>query len=277
MNEKLPSLDLAVVTHRPEGLERVAKMLLPPAQGVTYVVSWQDHRDAPIPADLAAREDVKIYRFDRVGQSLNRNNAVAHCRAEIVLHSDDDVIYYAEGLADLRRAFRDHPEVDFATFRSDHGDMSRFPAEATNLLPRKLPKGYSVACFELAFRRELAPWLRCCPELGLGSERFHGGEDEALLLAALHRGLNCWFFPVTICAHPHDSTGTKASLTDQNLLASGCIIALQYPWSAALRVPLKAWRLSRQGKAPLFRGLKLLAQGALAAPGLRRRNKKFLW
>lgn len=277
MNEKLPSLDLAVVTHRPEGLERVAKMLLPPAQGVTYVVSWQDHRDAPIPADLAAREDVKIYRTNACGISGNRNNALDHCSGEIILFADDDLILYQDGLDELRRIFLVNLDLDFATFRSEHGDMNRFPIEAVRLSHKGFPKGYSVASFELAFRRESAPWLRCCPELGLGSERFHGGEDEALLLAALHCGLNCWFFPVTICAHPHDSTGTKASLTDQNLLASGCIIALQYPWSAALRVPLKAWRLSRQGKAPLFRGLKLLAQGALAAPGLRRRNKKFLW
>lgn len=277
MNEELPSLDLAVATHRPEGIERVAKLLLPPAQGVTYIVSWQDHRDAPIPAELAAREDVKIFRFDETGQSLNRNNAIEHCQGDIILHSDDDLIYYPDGLAGLRRIFRDNPELALATFRSAHGDMSRFPDEAVKLTPKKLPKGYSVACFEMAFRRTSAPWLRFCPELGLGSERFHGGEDEAFLFTAINRGLDCRFFPVTICAHPHDSTGTKASVTDKNLLASGCIIALQYPRSAALRVPLKAWRLSRQGKASLFRALKHLTQGALAAPGLRRRNKKFLW
>ncbi|MDE6536411.1 MAG: glycosyltransferase family 2 protein [Muribaculaceae bacterium] len=276
MNGELPSLDLAVVTHKPDGIERVAKMVLPPAEGVRYVVSWQNHQDYPVPGSLASRTDVKIYRTDSKGISNNRNNSLDHCEAEIVLFSDDDLKYEAGDLERLRRLYKDRPELELTTLISRHGDNSRFPQEEVKL-GRKLPKNYSVASFEIAFRRDKVMKLRCCPELGIGSEKFHSGEDEAFLLSAIRRGIDCRFIPIKICEHPNESTGTKTSLTEGNLLGFGSIIALQYPYSATLRVPLKAWRLWRGGRAPLWKAFKFVARGAMMTRGLRKRNKKYLW
>lgn len=276
MNAELPTLDLAVATHRPEGIRRVASMVLPPMPGVRYIVSWQSHGNTPVPDELSERPDVVIHRFDGTGLSNNRNNAIDHATADIILFADDDVIYYPEGLRQLRQAFADNPKVDFITLRSHHGDLSRFPDQSVCLRSR-LPKGYSVASFEIAFRRSRRGALHCCPELGLGAPRLHGGEDEMFLLSAIKRGFDCRYFPITIGAHPHESTGTKAKMTDGNLLAAGCVIALTYPWSAVLRLPLKALRLARSGRAPFFGALLRLCQGALTAPALRRRHPSTLW
>lgn len=276
MNAELPTLDLAVTTHRPEGIKRVASMVLPPIEGVRYVVSWQAHDNAPVPSELDARADVVILRFEGAGLSNNRNNAIDHCTAEVVLFADDDVTYTPEGLRLLRQTFADNPEVDLATFRSIHGDPARFPAESVRL-GAKLPKGYSVASFEIAFRPAHCGSLHCCPELGLGAPKYHGGEDEIFLLSAIKRGLNCRYFPVTVGAHPHESTGTKAKMTRGNLLAAGCVIAFFHPKSAVLRIPLKALRLARCGRANFFSALLNLTQGALAVPGMRRRNRACLW
>lgn len=264
---KTLTLDIAIATHLPEGISRVAKMNLPKIENVKYVISWQNHQDSEIPETLK-RDDIEIYRFDLQGQSLNRNNAFSHCSSDIILCSDDDLIYSRDGLLSLIDAFAKHPEVDFATFRSiHHGSKVAFPSQSSQLtLP--LPKNYSVACFEIAFRRSTAGWLRCHPKLGLGSKHMHGGEDELLLLTAIRRGLNCRFFPITVCSHPQPSTGTKSTLTSKNLCAMGCIIALTYPWSCVLRVPLKAWRVSRSGQASLAKSLWNLASGALRAPFL---------
>lgn len=269
------TLDLAIVTHRPEGISRVAAMRLPAMAGVRYVVSWQSHDGAPVPKALM-RDDVEVHRFDGTGISANRNNALAHCRADIVLFADDDIEIRPEGLRGVRRVYEENPEVDVATFRSEHGDMSRFPAVEADLT-HGFPKGYSVSSIELSLRRATAGDLRCCPELGIGSGRFLGGEDEAFLLTAIRRGLNCRFFPVTVCSHPDESTGTKSGLSDGNILAAGMVIALAYPRTAFMRVPLKAWRLARGRRASLWRALRLTAAGALAAPALRRRNRDFLW
>lgn len=269
------TLDLAIVTYRPEGIERVARMKLPRVPGVRYIVSWQEDGGAPVPPPLR-RDDVEVFRHDRPGISSNRNNAIARCRADIVLLADDDITFGEDNLEAVRLTFENNPDVDVATFRSVKHGGTVYPASATQLR-QPLPKGYSVTSFEIALRRSTAGGLRCCTELGLGSPRLHGGEDEILLLTALKRGLRCMYFPVTVCEHPHPSTGTKARLTAGNLEAAGCVIALYYPLSCILRVPLIAVRHARGGRASLFRALLHLSRGALSAPGLLRRNRPALW
>lgn len=269
------TLDIAIITYKPEGIRRVADLRLPKLRGVSYVISWQAHEDLPIPEELI-RPDIKVVRFNDVGLSTNRNNSIANCTADVIQIMDDDVTLFPEAVQELVRAFEEHPEVDFVTFRSQRDGGICFPTSMTPL-QNPLPKNYSVASFELAMRRETAGMLRCCPELGLGSPKMHGGEDEVLLLTAIKRGLNCCYFPITVCEHAHPSTGTKAHFTNENLRASGCVIALTFPWTAFLRVPLKAWRVSRAGQASFPRALFYIAQGAIEAPGLLRRNRKYLW
>lgn len=268
------TLDLAMITYRPEGLDRVAKVLLPQQQGMRYIVSWQQHENAPIPAALM-RSDVEIHRYDGIGLSNNRNNAIDHCSADIILIADDDITYLPDAFGEIIRIFRENPSLDFATFRSEKDMDPEFPSAETSLR-NPLPKGYYVTSFEMALRRSTAGGLRMCPELGLGAPRFHGGEDEMMLHTAISRGLDCRFFPITICRHPHPSTGTKTSATDGNLRAFGAVIALMHPWSSPLRVPLKAWRIARSGRAPFLRALRYITAGALAAPALLNRNKTYL-
>ena len=270
------TLDLALITHRPEGMARIAAQRLPRVEGVRYVISWQAHAGAPIPPEVADRQDIEVHRFDRSGQSLNRNNAIDHCRADIVLHADDDVSYTAEGLLAVIQAFEQRPQMDVATFMVPKPGGPAYPPQECRLgIP--MPKGYWVATFEIAFRRSRVGSLRCHPEFGLGSPRLHGGEDELFLLEAIRRGLNCRFLPIEIGRHPHESTGTKAHLTAANLRAQGCLITLTYPRTALLRIPLKAWRTARAGQHRLLPALCHLLQGMAYTPRILRGPREYLW
>ncbi|MDE7159673.1 MAG: glycosyltransferase family 2 protein [Muribaculaceae bacterium] len=264
-------VDYAVVTYGPEGISRVASMLLPPAPGVRYVVSWQNHDGAPVP-DALERPDVLVVRTSTRGISLNRNNALSHCDADIVIFADDDLTLYPGAPDAVREAYARHPEAQVITFRSDHGDPGRFPLSATRL-GRRLPKGYSVASFEITMRGRAARILRCCPEMGVGAPSIHGGEDELILWTALRNGLETRFEPAVICAHPHPSTGLRDMPAPGNLRAIGCAIALMYPLTAPLRIPLKIWRLWRDGKGRLPSVALHIAAGALKAPGIYFRNR----
>ncbi len=269
------TLDLAIATHRPEGILRVARMLLPPIDGINYIISWQAHENAPVPPELESRSDLKIFRYGQNGLSNNRNNAISHCTGDIIVFSDDDVLLYPDGLRKLRICFEENPQADLITFRSIRKN-NVFPTSSC-ILNNGFPKNYSVASFEIGFRRCTAGDLRCCPELGLGSPRFHGGEDEMFVQSAIHRGLDCRYFPITVCAHPQESTGSKKNMTPSNLRAFGCVIALTYPRTSVLRIPIKAWRLWRNGQASFFKSLFYLSSGLIATPGILKRNHDTLW
>lgn len=269
------SLDIAIATHKAEGIMRLAARSLPHVEGVRYVVSWQAHGNIEVPAELD-RDDVKIIRFDAHGQSANRNNAMAHCTADVVLVSDDDVTYYPEGIKTLMEIFATSPRLDVATFRTRHGDMSRYPDRSFRIRER-YPKNYYVGAIDIAFRRRRIGHLRFCEEFGFGSPKLHGGEDEIFLYSAVKRGLECRYFPVTIGRHPEESTGVKMAPTPSNIRANGCVMALMYPWTSVMRIPLKAWRLWKSGRSEFWYSLKYLAQGAWMAPAVLERNRKVMW
>lgn len=269
------TLDLALVTHRPEGIVKVADMNLPFVDGVNYIVSWQDHRDAPVPQALI-RDDVKIYRFNQTGQSLNRNNAIDHCTSDLILNSDDDLVYSEEGLKAVIEAFEQNPDVDVSTFIAEMPWEPIYPPAACRL-GEPLPKDYWVATFNIAFRRASVGNLRFHPEFGLGSRYLHGAEDELFLLSAIRRNLHCHFFPVVICVHPELSTGTKKGLTPANLRATGCYVAIAYPKSYLLRFLIKAWRLRRHKQSGFFWSIKHMIAGARKAPDILKGDRRYLW
>lgn len=266
-------LDIAIATHKRDGILRLAANSLPPISGVRYIISWQDYSMDDIPESLQ-RDDIKIYRFDKLGQSLNRNNAIDHCESEIVLLSDDDVVFCEKGIKKLLETYDKNPDIDFIACRSIQDNGASYP-EKMCVLSNPLPKGYFASCIELSFRRSTG--LKCCPELGLASPRMHGGEDEILLQTAIHRGMKCIFLPEDICIHEHPSTGSKMKFTASNLRAHGCVTALTYKYSAFARCILKAWRISRKGQATLPVAIIHILQGMVEAKGLKRRNRQFLW
>lgn len=269
------TLDIAIATHTPQGIKHVAEMDLPLIDGVRYVISWQAHENSQVPGTLL-RDDVDILRFDQVGQSLNRNNAINHCSADIILLGDDDLIYNIDGLKKLIQTFENDPELCVATFKGLSPINPDYP-DKTCILKEPYPKNYWAAAYLIAFRREKIGGLLCHPMLGLGPTKLNGAEDEFFLLSAIRRGYKCMFFPITICQHPDYSTGLTSTLSPGTLRAHGFYITVAYPRSFLLRLPLKAWRVARKRQAPFFKALFHILVGACHTPEVLHCDKRFRW
>lgn len=258
------TLQVAIPTHTPKGLERIDKLLLPPREGIGYVVSWQDHRDAEIPNSLAERNDVRILRFDGSGLSANRNNALENCQADIVLIGDDDLVYRPDAFDNIREAFANDSTLEYASFQYDSPDNKPYPRLETSINPA--PKGFYQTTFEVAIRRESrAAKLRFSNLFGPGAPYLTAGEDEFFLLTANKMGLNCRFFPIIIAKHPTLTSGALPESSDGLLRTTGALIALRHRNMWVPRLPIVAWRISHEKKASFFRALKAMTAGALYA------------
>lgn len=270
-------LDIAIATFRPSGIERLATNKLPKIEGVRYVVSWQDDQEYTIPQSIATRNDMEVFRFKGKGQSANRNNSIEHCSAEIILIADDDVTYIPQGLKELIRFYDLHPEVDLCTVKVERPGLFAWP-DCTMRLSRHLPKNYAVGAYELSFRKQRIGNLRFHPDFGLNSPKMHCGEDSLFLLTAIRRKLTCFFTPILIGIHPHESTGVKIGMSAAILKGQGCLIKFHYPYSFPLRIPLKAWRLWRNGNAGFFKSLRYLTVGAfIGIKMLMSNDRSLLW
>lgn len=254
------TLDVAVATHGKEGLKRVEKMLLPPRDGVRYVVSWQAHDNAPIPRPIAERDDVTVCRLDVKGLSNNRNNAISHCKSDIVLIADDDLIYEPDAFQKICQTFENDPGLDLATFRVSLKNAKAYPKDRVRLqIP--LPKGYFVTSMEIAFRRSNLSDVKFNALLGLGAPELVCGEEEIFLLDAIKKGLICRHIPIYICSHPTSTTGNNVS--PGILMAQGYVIKRYYGATALPRLFLKAYRVSKTGKISLPDALIHLVKGSL--------------
>lgn len=253
------TLDVAIATLGKDGINRTADMTLPKIEGVRYIVSWQNEGCTEIPASLQ-RPDIEIHTLEGRGVSRNRNNALSHCSADIILNADDDLHYTPQGLSAVIESFTANPDIDFATFRYSGANSHKvYPAVLTSL--STLPKGFSIGTIELAFRRTvIANGVRFDERFGPGTS-LATGEDSIMLLTLRRRGYRGCYFPITITHHSGESTGLRP-ITDRRVaLAMGAIIGLEYPLTAPLRLPLKALRLGRSRKMATLPALIELTRG----------------
>lgn len=262
-------LDVAIATWKPDGPRRFLQHRPPLIPGVRYVLSWQEHGNAPAPKELEEREDVEIFRTDCKGISANRNNAIAHCTAPIVLNGDDDVFYSREGMEKLIDAYSLDTEMDVAMcayYKAGKIPAKHYPASQTNL--KKMPRGLWAGAIELSFRRNSeAANLLFDTHYGPGAENVSSGEDEFWLLCARHRGLKCKFVPVFIGEHPEATTISRLESDPLRLHGQGGIIAGAYPrWQTCIRLLLKAWRVVRSSGRPFPRVLSDLVWGVRHLP-----------
>ncbi len=282
------TLDLALITWQPQGMERVAAMHLPRVDGVRYVVSWQNHGDAPIPPAVSSRDDIVVWRTDAVGVSANRNNALNHCTADIVLNADDDMAYSVDGLQAVISTFENAPDLQFACFKIDFGtNYKPYPDQVCDLVPR-IPKGMWFGTVEMAVRRNSpAGEMRFDTRFGPGAPYLGTGEDEYYLLQSRHNGYVTRYYPITIGRHPGVPTAALR-ITDKKIIRGmGAVIAATYATpshpaavasSAASRrsvpvallatsllprIVLRAWRFHRARQHSLLPAFASLLAGAL--------------
>ena len=254
------TINVAIATLGAEGIIRVSKMLPPEKPGVKYIISWQQYDEGPQPKALLERKDVQIYKFDGVGLSANRNNAVSKCNGDIILIADDDITYYPDFILKLRETYENDSDLDLAIFKVDFPYPKNYPDKDCRLtLP--LPKNYYCSSIEISFRSKIKEYMKFYEDMGLGTGYMQCGEDELFLYSALKKGYNCNFVSKTIAIHEDISSGHKIS--KGILRGQGFVIAALYPGSFFIRIPLKAYRLMKEHKIKFWWAFKGLREGAL--------------
>ena len=245
-------------------IHEVKSVLLPPIEGVRYVVSWQQSGYSCEPPAELDRPDVTLTTLQGKGLSRNRNNAISHSTADICLIADDDVIYLPEYFGEVVATFEADRSLDLATFKQVGPNLHKsYPDYSFNL--SKPPKGYGPSSIEIAFRREaVAGRLRFNELFGLGAPTLQCGEEVVFLADALRLGLNARYFPKVVARHDEPSCTTVRAGEPGMMMGHGASIYYTYRDGTALpRCVLKAWRMSRQSGAPsFFRSLKLILGGA---------------
>lgn len=222
-------------------IERVPAVLCPPQRGVRYLVSWQQSEGGatPPPAALTARDDVRIVTMPGKGLSANRNNALRHASADILLIADDDCRYPDGAFGRIIETFEKHPEAAVVTFQAtDYEGRLMKPYATAPHLYKDRPRGSYVSSWEVAVRRA-APLPAFDLRFGLGAPRLCCGEEEIFVHEAHRRGLVVRYEPAVIVKTSAETTG-KGFLTSAALQQSkGAVHCVMYGIMGAILRALK--------------------------------------
>lgn len=246
-----PILQVMICSYGKDGIERVVEANHPQAEGVEYLVSWQRDGNYDIPKELI-RDDFKIVTSTTKGLSANRNIAISHASAPLLLVSDDDVVYTEEGLRKIIESFDTHPDADIIAFKYVSSTHNKFyPSDAASL--SSPPKGYFVSSIEIAFRKNKVKgkiWFN--ENFGIGG-LFPSGEEDIFIHDCIDAGLKGIFLPHDIARHDAPTTSGRNLNLPSRPQTKGAVFLRLHPRQWGLRMIAHALReipLWRKGLVP---------------------------
>lgn len=138
------------------------------------------------------------YDFKEKGVGLSRNNALLRATADIVLFSDEDIVY-EDGYADkIIAEFEKHPQADILLFNMDVAEeRATYHTETETIV-----KWYNCGrypTYSFAIRREKLHRSNVTFSLLFGGgAKYSNGEDSIFIRDCLKKGMKAVAVPVTI-------------------------------------------------------------------------------
>lgn len=229
-------------------IAHVCDMLLPPAEGISYLVSWQrttpEAESFPVPTPLEERADVRVVNTTSCGLSANRNHAFSHAKGDILVIADDDCRYSLESLRKLQHIYETHPQAIVVTARMTDVDghfFKNYPDPSFNFA--HIPHQYFTSSWEITLRKEAATIL-FDTAFGIGAPSFGCGEEEVWLydVCRTFGRERVIYVPFSLGTTAPATTGTRF-LTDKKVQrAKGAVLSILHGrFGASLRVAKTAF------------------------------------
>ena len=287
MNDMLSICFLISTTHgRIKGVEH---LLMPAAEGVSYVVAWQlpagEEAQYPLPEGLKNRDDVTVLRWNGKGLSANRNYALDYVKEHsleaksegrtapdlLVIAADDDNRYSPSDVQAIRSAFTSYPEADIIHFEARDYDglpLRTYPSEPLWWTSRRRLFSCLSSCCIVVRNSPKLPAFDT--RFGLGA--YLGCAEEELYVheAIVKGGLRCLYLPVSIVRTAKCTTASRL-LTDASVArAKGALLYVLHGWWGAqmrvaafcLRKSQISFRLRMQLWHSMREGIEYMAKNA---------------
>ena len=141
---------------------------------------------------------IKIYCMNEKGVGLSRNNALLRADGDIVLFSDEDIVYkegYAKAVLD---AFEANPDIDMIFFNFDVAeDRQTYHIEKKGRIRSYNCGRYPT--YSLAVRREVLHKKGITFSLLFGGgAKYSNGEDSLFIKQCIKSGMKALALPVTL-------------------------------------------------------------------------------
>lgn len=242
----------------------------------TSIVQKMNIRCPAIVANQADREEIlswdtewgtcKMITTATRGVGLNRNVALLAATEDILLLSDDDVVYNDDMATEVTKAFADLPEADVIAFGMNmarNGEI--FEKRVTSTGRLHVWNSMNLGTYRLAVRRKALidhniTFYQCfgggCP--------FSAGEDSLFLKACFDAGLKIYSHRYVLGTCCKDSSSWFAGYGEKYFYDKGVLVRKLFPKTAYLMAIYFAVYFKRETELGWFKRLKLVYAGVRA-------------
>ncbi len=224
-------------------------------------------------ADACADEETEIdgHRVRRLttktrGLAVNRDLALLHTDADIVLFADDDQVFENGYEQTVRDAFAACPAANAVKFYCASGNPARAMPNVDRFRPAKLSDVMAGGVHALAVRRALIEKYSLLFPIGMGAGRFYDcGEDSLFLKAMLDRRLGLYVSPVCLASVRQEESTWFHGYTEHYFITRGYLYAQLYGALADLAILRRALKKADEAKESGFsfaKRVSLMREGA---------------
>ena len=248
------TIDILICTIN-EGIQKVPSVLMPPMEGVRYVVCMQYTDEAAlekVPMKMMIRKDVKLYVHEGCGLSKNRNFALEWAEADIIVIADDDNRYQPEYIERIRNAYAANPDADIICFAAEsyEGKPMKVYPQAKMPYTEAFKRGYYPTSMEITMKKGVD--VKFDERFGLGSKTLCAGEEAVFLKDCIDNGYNALFCPDVIVRSEFDTTGSHFADNKKMQMSKGATFAYLFGKPNAIYRSVKEslWWMLHKGCNP---------------------------
>lgn len=213
---------------------------------------------------------IQCFSFAERGVGLSRNNALLRAEGDIVLFSDEDIVYDEGYEKTVLDAFSAHPGADFLLFNMCVGkERATYHTERFHRVHIWNAGRYPTYSF--AVRREKLHAAHVTFSLLFGGgAKYSNGEDSLFLRDCLKYGLRVYAVPETIGTERERESTWFQGYTDKFFIDRGVLYHFLY---GRLAYPMAVRFLAAHGKVmcekiPKKNALALMKKGIKSVEGL---------
>lgn len=207
--------------------------------------------------------NIKCYSFQEKGVGLSRNNALLRASKEIILFSDDDIVYDEDLNQKILSEFDKHPEADMLLFNMRVGqERATYYTDSFHRVHVWNAGRYPTYSF--AIRREKLHAAHITYSLLFGGgAKYSNGEDSLFLKDCINYGLKVYAVPVEIGREVERESTWFKGYTEKFFKDRGVLYHFLYgklAWAMSLRfILVHGQRMCKD--IPRKKALDLMKQG----------------
>lgn len=204
---------------------------------------------------------VKMITTPYRGVGKNRNAALLHSNGDILMFSDDDMVYvdgYADGVI---KAFENLPNADMIIFHCTTNSNRNTP-DINKIARVRLWNFMRYGTYSFVIRKEsVIRYNMNFSQLFGGGTRYCAGEDNLFLRDALKKDLKVYSHPFTIAAVNHGESTWFKGFNEKYFFDNGAWLEAAFPYLKHPLVWYFVFKFFKKTKLSMKDILKLHYQG----------------